>query len=375
MLTPSAFDKLLVPITDLYEEFIQSIVNDIARRLVKTGGVTATAAWQMQRILEGGAVYTEVLDRLAILTGKSKQVLEAIFTQAGVSTIAFDNRIYIAAGLKPLPIPLTPAMQQVLLAGLRKTAAQIYNLTMTTALESQHAFVETLDLAYMQVVNGTMSYTQAIKAGIKKLAREGIKAIEYRDTKDQVDVAVRRAVLTGVAQTTGNIQMYGALESGIDLVQTSAHIGARPTHALWQGKVYSVAGKTPGYPPFSETGYGTGPGLCGWNCRHSFYPFYKGISENIYTEAMMDEYADKQVEYKGTGMSVYEASQIQRGIEREIRKTKREATALGEAGIDNVEEVDKIHNLQARIRDFVIQTGLIRQPAREDGRVQIVRNQ
>jgi len=372
MLTPTAFDQLLVPILDLYDDFIMSVINDIARRLVKTGIITSTAAWQMNRILEGGAVYTDVLDYISILTGKSSTVLAGMFTKAGVSTITFDNRIYIAAGLKPLPIPLSPAMQQVLIAGLRKTAAEIYNLTMTTALEAQHIFIETLDLAYMQVTNGTMSYTQAIKAGIKEMARKGVKIVEYNKSKDQADVAVRRAVLTGVAQTTGNIQMYGAMESGIDLVQTSAHIGARPTHAEWQGKVFSVFGKTPGYPLFSETGYGTGPGLCGWNCRHSFYPFYEGISKNFYTEAMLDEYDNKRVKYNGVEMSVYDASQKQREIEREIRKTKREAEALAEAGFDNTEEIDKIHGLQARMRDFVVQTGLIRQPVREGGKVQRV---
>jgi hypothetical protein len=375
MLTASQFDQLLTPILELFDDFTQSVLNDIARRLVKAGGITATAAWQMMRLLESGLVYTDALDMLAMLTGKSQVVLKMIFDKAGVETMTFDNTIYKVAGLRPLPIPLSPAMQSVLLAGLRKTAGEVYNLVLTTAIDGQNAFIDALDTAYMQVVHGTMGYDQAIKAAIKHTAREGLRVIDFRGHKDQIDVAVRRAVLTGVAQTTGNLQMYGAMESGIDLVQTSAHIGARPSHEVWQGKVFSVFGKTPGYPLFSETGYGTIGGLCGINCRHSFYPFYKGISENAYKQATLHEYAEKKVMFNGKEGSVYEATQHQRAIEREIRKTKREAIALGEAGIDNTEEVMKIHTLQADMRDFIGQTGLNRQSVREGGKVETVRRE
>jgi hypothetical protein len=159
---------------------------------------------------------------------------------------------------------------------------------------------------------------------------------------------------------------------GTDLVQTSAHIGARPTHQLWQGKIFSLSGTNPKYPDFIvETGYGTVTGLSGVNCRHSWYPFFEGLSENAYKQATLDEYADAAVEYNGEGMSVYDATQIQRSIEREIRKTKREAGALGVAGLDNVDEVQRVRGLQARLRGLVEQTGLNRQSSREGGKASL----
>jgi hypothetical protein len=367
MLTPSKFDALLTPLLDLYEDFIQSIINDIARRLLKTVGLPATAAWQMVQLVESGGLYEDILDLLAVMTGKSTEILKDIFKEAGIETIKFDNRIYEAAGLKPLPINLSLPMQQVLLAGLRKTAAEVYNMTLTTALASQQYFVNALDLAYMQVSSGTMGYMQSVKEAVSTLADEGVQVIDYKKTHDQVDVAVRRAVLTGVAQTAGNIQLEGAKEMDTDLVQTSAHIGARPSHALWQGKVFSLSGTHPKYPPFSETGYGTGPGLCGWNCRHQFYPFYEGISENVYNETMVGEYEDKKVKFNGQEITVYEASQDQRKIERAIRKYKREAIALGNIGLDASDKEAKVKEWQANMRDFIKQTGMVRQPVREGG--------
>ncbi|MCC6148346.1 MAG: hypothetical protein IT308_12370 [Anaerolineaceae bacterium] len=130
--------------------------------------------------------------------------------------------------------------------------------------------------------------------------------------------------------------------------------------------MYSISGASTEYPNFVEvTGYGTVIGLHGVNCRHSFHPFYKGISEAAYTQAELDSYADKTVIYNGKEMSVYEATQYQRGVERKIRHWKRQAGALEAAGQDNTFERLKMGEWQAEMRKFVKETGLIRQRERE----------
>lgn len=376
MLTAAQFDQLMTPIGELYEDYVVVILADIARRLVKSGGVvTATAAWQMQRILASGAVYEGAILELARLTGAAEAELRRLFQAAGVESLAFDDAVYRAAGLNPPPINLSPSMQEALLAGLRKTAGVVRNFTMSTAAAAQDAFISALDEAYLEVSTGARDYDSAIRAGVKKLAREGLRTIAYAGGhRDQVDVAVRRAVLTGVAQTVGNLQVERMRQMGVTLVQTSAHIGARPEHEVWQGRVFLLDGSNPKYQNFAEaTGYGKVDGLCGINCRHSFYPFYEGISEALYNGAMLDEFKATRVEYNGVKMSVYEANQQQRTIEREVRATKREAMTLGAAGLDNYVEVMRVRALQGVLRDFTEQTGLPRQPAREGGRVELIR--
>jgi len=362
MLTVAQFDQLLVPMTNLFEAYNTSVINDIARRLAKMS--FASAAWQVQRLTESGLLYEQVLEELSKLTGQSEAVLRQTFQKAGVTAIKFDDAIYRAAGLSPIPLRLSPAMLNTLMAGLEKTNGIIRNLTLTTAINAQNSFINAADLAYLQVSTGAMSYDQAIRAAVKDVANQGLSAISYAGRNEQIDVAMRRTVLTGINQTVGKLTETRADEMGTDLVQTSAHIGARPTHQIWQGKIFSRSGTHKKYPNFvEETGYGTVTGLSGINCRHSFYPFFEGISVTAYKD--LAEYEGKPVTYNGKEMTFYDATQKQRSIEREIRKAKREASALEAAGLDNTAELAHVKDLQGRMRDFIKQTGLNRQSVRE----------
>lgn len=242
MLTADQLDRLADPLMALYREYEQSVLNDIARRLAKTGRVTNTAAWQAQRLSESGALYNDILDRLSDLTGQSEAELRKAFDQAGVRAMAFDDRIYKAAGLTPLPLNLSPAMAQVLAAGLQKTNGIMRNLTLTTALTGQEAFVQAADLAYMQISTGAMSYQQAIRDAIKRVAADGLNVVHFASgRRDQLDVALRRTILTGVNQTCAELQLTRAREMGCELVQVTSHAGCRPSHLKFQGGVFRLA--------------------------------------------------------------------------------------------------------------------------------------
>lgn len=368
MLTDDQLDTLAQPIMDLFEEYQTSVIKDIARRLAKMA--IPSAAWQVQRLQESGSLYRDILKELSRLTGKSEKELAKIFKEAGVKTLKFDDKLYRAAGLKPLPF--SPAMADTLLAGLRKTQGVLHNLTLTTALSGQQAFIHAADLAHTQVVTGAMSYNQAIRQAVKSVGESGLEIIYPSGHRDKLDVATRRTVLTGVAQTAGNLQLTRAEEIGSDLVQVSAHQGARNkgigpmNHESWQGGIYSRSGNHSKYKPFVETtGYGTGPGLAGYNCRHSFYPFFEGLSEAAYKAAELEAFANKTVKYQGKVLNMYDATQVQREIERKIRHWKRQSAALQAAGLDNTREAAKVREWQLRMREFVSETGLVRQRDRE----------
>lgn len=367
MLTSDELDILPNGLLDLYEKFTQSIINDIVRRLVKSMRVTSTAAWQMTRITQSGLTYENALEEIARLTGRSEKELAIMFKEAGVRSLKYDDNLYRIAGFRPISLNLSPSMLSVLEAGYRKTNGLLKNLTLTTAQSAQTVFIDALDKSYLQVSSGSMSYDQAIREAVKDIASQGLSMISYPSGRnEQIDVSVRRATLTGVSQTTGNLQMARASELGCDLVQTSAHAGSRPEHEPWQGKVFSLSGADPDYPDFvSETDYGSITGLMGINCRHVFFPFFKGISENAYSQADVDEMNSKTVTLDGKEVSQYEASQVQRGIERKIRDWKRQAGALEAAGLSNDTELGKVSQWQAQMRDFIKQTKLQRQRIRE----------
>lgn len=371
MLTADQFDALADPITSLYADYETSVIEDIARRLKNLD--LASAGWQTQRLSESGSLYKQVLKELSKLTGKSEAQIAEILKKAGVKAVQFDDKIYKDAGLDPLPLNLSPAMAQVLKANLERTNGLMNNLTQTTAITAQQSFIKAADLAHLQISTGAMSYDQAIRDAIKKVAAKGLETIDFQSGHtDKLDVSMRRAVLTGVAQTTGQLQTTRADEMGTDLVAVSAHVGARnkgtgpANHASWQGKIYSRSGNHPKYPNFyTVTGYGTGEGLGGWNCRHSFYPFFEGISENVYSKAEVKTFAKKKVTYQGQKISAYDATQFQRKIERMIRFWKRQAAALEAAKLSNPKEVARVKYWQAVMRDFLKQTGLDRQSVRE----------
>ncbi|MDY6866624.1 MAG: phage minor capsid protein [Chloroflexota bacterium] len=274
MLTADQLDVLPIPILALYERFHTSVLEDIARRLAELD--YTSAAWQVQRLNEAGLLYQDIIQRLAELTGQSEDVLRRIFEQAGVTAFRFDDRLYRLAGMDPLPLNNAPNVMDALVIGLRRTEGLLQNITQTMAISGQDAFIDAADLAYMQISTGTMDYNTAIKEAVKDVAEKGLNVIYFESGhRDKVGVAVRRAVLTGVNQTVGDMTLARAEDMGVDLIQTSAHIGARnkgdvpENHELWQGRVFTL-GKDPknaDYPNFYEiTGYGTITGLSGINC-------------------------------------------------------------------------------------------------------------
>ena len=212
-----------------------------------------------------------------------------------------------------------------------------------------------MDLAWSQVSSGAFDAGSAIRQAVKKLCQQGVEAVEYPSGKvDTVETAVRRAVLTGVNQTAAKLQEELADEVGCDLVEVSAHAGARPEHAEWQGKIYSRSGKSEKYPDFrSSTGYGTGAGLCGWNCRHTFSPYIEG-SPRVWTDEKLAELSAPKYEYQGEQFTEYEAQQKEKYFDRQITRWRREAEAMKAAGQDPAEARAKVKTWERRKSDFVL---------------------
>ena len=367
MLTPQQLDHYPDTLVELWARTEQSIIADMARRINGFDLFIPSAQWQLAKVKEMGQMEEYILQELAAQSYRSWDDLKALMTEAGMKTLAFDDHLYQAAGLTPTALKDSPALQAVLLAGLDKTNGLFQNLTNSAAAAGSRQFERALDLAYMQVTTGAFGHTEAVRNAIKQLSRGGLEAVVYDSGRvEHLDVAVRRAVLTGVNQTAAKLQIARADEMGCDLVEVTAHAGARPSHAVWQGGIYSRSGKSDQYENFEyATGYGTGPGLCGWNCRHNFHPYFEGISKPAYTQEELEQFNAKNYEYNGVKMTEYEATQKQRYIERQIRRWKREEQAMQAAGLSTQEAKAKVAHWNAIQKDFLKQTGLKRQYDRE----------
>lgn len=329
MLTPKYLEALPQPMIQLYSRLENEILEDIAKRITAADYLTPTAEWRLYKAEQLRLSSKQITAKLARLTGKSEKEIRKLYTAALKEALKNDEKIYRAAisegylsedknGVLNSYFG-SVAFSNALKAGLQNTNGLMRNLCNSAAASANKMLSDELDLAFMKVTSGAFTADEAVFSAVKRLGSSGLSLVNYASgRKDKVDVAVRRAVLTGIGQAAANVQLGLASDMGCDLVEVTAHLGARPTHQVWQGKIFSLSGKHPKYPEFrSSTGYGTGDGLCGWNCRHNFYPFFEGLSKPVGVPFTKEE-NDK----------VYRDTQKQRAYERAIRQSKRELAAL-----------------------------------------------
>ena len=363
MLSPRYLEGISDELVDIYAQLEADILQDMARRIAKLGKITEASKWQAQILAETGALKKNINKYIRKYSPAIQKEINAIYNDAMVKNARADNKIFSEA----LGHGVSDINAQVMLASIQKTRADLSRLTITTAYTTEQQFVSVANAAYMQVVTGAFDYDTAMKNACNKLAADGVTGVQYRNGKPvrlNIEPAVRMNIITGVNQTASAMTLNNCDELGCDLVETTAHIGARPEHAAWQGEVFSISGTNPKYRPFSVCRLGEVDGLCGINCRHSYYPYFEGL-EKHYTQADLDEMEKQTVSYNGQKMTRYEGEEKLREIERNIRAYKRRAITQEAAGVDNTKARQKIGEWQAKARDFTKQTGIERDTARE----------
>ncbi|GAA0103338.1 hypothetical protein UT300012_40550 [Paraclostridium bifermentans] len=345
-LTPEELKNIPESFINLYQELEDFIIADIARRIAKVGSLTDSAKLETIRANEIGISINLIKEKIKGVSGLTEQEINELFNDVGLYSIAKENELYSAAGLDTVKITENAALANIMKFAIKQTSGDLYNLTQSMGFAQKlngkvvykpiaKYYHDAMDLAVMQIKSGSTSYSTAIKQAVNRLCESGIRSVDYESgVANRIDVAVRRAIMTGSNQMSQKLTLEGMKESGCDFVETTAHIGARQSHAIWQGKVFCYSGNSKEYPPFIEsTGYGTGPGLGGWGCRHSFYPFIPGISNRAYTDEELDNIDPPSFEYNGKMYTYYEATQHQRQIERAIRKTRTQLVGYEAAGL------------------------------------------
>lgn len=377
MLTPeylATFAQGYMGYVDILNE---QICKDIARRIVKTGDITSTAKWQVEMAQQSGKLLEDISKDVGLFTGYSEKTIRNMFKDAGIKSVTFDGSALVRAGILDKAL-LSPSAQDIMIANAIKTAGDVTNLSLTTAVQGQQSFIDAVNEAVMKVQSGAFSQTEAIKQAILQCSSEGAH-VQYANRRMSLDAAINMCVRTSVNQTCGKMTEIFASENGCEYYEVSAHFGARPSHQEWQGEVYKIDGSDGQYANFEDsTGYGEVDGLCGVNCRHSFYPFWPSLSQRAYTPERLQEMAEEHGEYNGVDYSGYELSQKQRGYESAIRRTKRELASLNAA----IEEADneelkkelkeefatrskRLRVQTDRLKDFCSQTGRTRDRSRE----------
>ena len=365
MLSPRYLAGLSDDLVEIYSQLEIDILRDMARRLARVGKITEATKWQAQVLTEAGGLKQDIARILHKYDKRIVQEIQEIFNDALIKNARADNRIFAEATGRTI----SDNNAQMMLTTIKKTHEDLSRLTLTSAEVTNKTFLKQANNAYMQVTSGAFDYDTAMKMAANEIAKNGVTTmITYtnnaKPVRRSLESAVRMNILTGVNQTASQQTMNNCEALDCDLVEVTAHLGARPEHEEWQGKVYSVSGKSEKYLPFSVCGYGEADGICGINCRHSFYPYFEGM-EKHYSQDDLDEMSKETVDYNGKSYSRYEGEQQLRHIERTIRHYKKEVATQDAMGIDNTAARRKIGEWQAKARDFTEQTGIRRDRARE----------
>lgn len=369
MLTEQDFIKIEKQAIGIYQNLELQIIEEIAIRIANYGYANTVVTNSLRIAQEMGFLYQDIIRLVAEYNNTTVEEVNRIFYEAGEKSLKFDDQIYKENGLNPVPLKQSESIKQTMNATIIRTAGNLQNLCMTTASTAQSQFYNAINMAYMETSTGVKSYTQAIVDEIKKISKQGA-VIEYPSgAKRSLESAIRTNVVTAVNQNCGKLQELRADEVGCDLMELSAYSGARPEHAKWQGKIVSRSGKR-GYLSLRDIGYGEATGFKGVNCHHDWYPYFEG-STRTYTNEQLKKWQNEKVTYNGQQISVYEATQIQRKIERQIRQDKKDLRAQqailtsNDENIDIKQVQDEIRNIKASekanreaLDDFLKQTGL-----------------
>ena len=363
MLPPSYLDQMPDAFVQLWQQVEDAILQDVARRIGKMDAVTPTANWQLWRYQQTEAVRNDVVKLLARYSGKSETAIRKLLLQAATEAMEREDAIYYHYDMEPPPFEENAALNNLLDAGARQTCGTWQNLIATTANTVTGAFERTLDAAWLKVSTGAFDYKTAVKQAVDSLADDMPMVTYPSGHTDSIEVAARRAVLTGVNQTTGKLQVARMDEMGCEFVETTAHGGARPSHAEWQGRRFHRGGavdyKGRHYPDFeAATGYGTGAGLCGWNCRHTFFAVFPELGDPPqWTQEQLQELNARNIEYNGKKYTAYEISQMQRARERNVRRWKKRYLAEDAAGLDATDSAVRLKAARQSLAEFAQATG------------------
>lgn len=356
------YDNLAETMVELWSEIENELIEEIARRIKKSLRVTSTAEFELTKLEQANLLNKRAVDIISKKAGISRREIERLIRQSGFSIVNQDEEIYrlaIESGqltIEALPIDMSPRLQTAIQSCIDNAQFGLSNLTNTRMMDAgngmetltkaaRREYYNAVNKAFLSVRTGAMTTPAAVKASCIELAQKGISVTHWESGHtDRLEVAVRRNIKTSMAQTAAQMTLARMQDYQHDLVEVSAHWGARPSHFIWQGKVYSLTGSE-GYENFYDaTGYGTGAGLCGWNCRHRFYPYFPGI-KTVYPEYDEDE---NRIHYENT--------QKQRYYERQIRAAKREKAALegtGSSEADIKSANAKIRGKQKDLRNYL----------------------
>lgn len=355
-------NKLASKIVSRYQDLEERIMQDIVRRVVKAGEITSTADWQINRLRILGYSSEDIEQEIKKTLNASYPEMFELYDKVINWEYVRNKGIYEQINAEYIPFEENGQLKQITESIIDQSFGDLENVTNSLGFYLDYGngqkvltplsqvYTKYLDAACYDIVTGAFDYNSVLRRVVTQLTNSGLRQIDYSSGRaNRVDVAARRAVMTAVSQITGKISEYNAQKLGTEYFEVEWHAGARPTHAVWQGRIWSKE------QLYSVCGLGTVTGLLGANCYHTYYPFFPGISQRNWTDEWLDAKNEEEAEPKtfdGKEYTLYEAKQRQRQMETAMRAQREKVKLLQAGGADQDEVILHKAKYQGQLNEY-----------------------
>lgn len=354
-------EKIASKIAARYISLEERILQDIARRIKRTGEITSTADWQINRLRILGYSSEDIEREIKKTLDVSYPEMFELYDKVIDWEYVRNKDVYEQINVEFIPYEENRQLQQITDALIQQSLEDLENVTNSLGFYLDYngrkvltplsqVYTNYLDNACFDIVTGAFDYGSVLRRVVTQLTNSGLRKIEYGSGyASRVEVAARRAVMTGVANLTGEIADYNAKKLGAEHFEVEWHAGARPTHAVWQGRVWTKE------QLYSVCGLGTVTGLLGANCYHTYYPFFPGISQRNWSDEWLEAQNRKESkpkEFRGKEYTLYEAKQRQRQMETAMRAQREKVQMLQDGGADRQEVMLQKAKYQGQLNEY-----------------------
>lgn len=355
-------NKLASKIASRYQDLEERIMQDIVRRIMKAGEITSTADWQINRLRILGYSSEDIEKEIKKALNASYPEMFELYDKVINWEYVRNKDIYEQINAEYIPFEENGQLKQITEAIIDQSFDDLENVTNSLGFYLDYGngkkvltplsqvYTKYLDVACYDIVTGAFDYNSVLRRVVTQLTNSGLRQIDYSSGRaNRVDVAARRAIMTAVSQITGKISEYNAQKLGTEYFEVEWHAGARPTHAVWQGRVWSKE------QLYSVCGLGTVTGLLGVNCYHTYHLFFPGLSERNWTDDWLEEQNRKENEpreFLGKEYTLYEAKQRQRQMETAMRAQREKVRLLQYGGADQDEIILHKAKYQGQLNEY-----------------------
>ena len=355
-------NKLASKIASRFQDLEERIMQDIVRRIMKAGEITSTADWQINRLQILGYSSEDIEKEIKKALNASYPEMFELYDKVINWEYVRNKDIYEQINAEYIPFEENGQLKQITEAIIDQSFDDLENVTNSLGFYLDYGngkkvltplsqvYTKYLDVACYDIVTGAFDYNSVLRRVVTQLTNSGLRQIDYSSGRaNRVDVAARRAIMTAVSQITGKISEYNAQKLGTEYFEVEWHAGARPTHAVWQGRVWSKE------QLYSVCGLGTVTGLLGVNCYHTYHLFFPGLSERNWTDDWLEEQNRKENEpreFLGKEYTLYEAKQRQRQMETAMRAQREKVKLLQAGGADQDEVILHKAKYQGQLNEY-----------------------